>query len=145
MKKYYGKITVAAIVLVIAIGLVCYIAQKSFAALTTNPILLLTNQDLADHTVVYVILYSTKTGYAANATTGALASNTSWADATLTLTKDSTFKKWNMKVPTTLPAGTYLAQPCGSTDATGDNADTILDWSFQFEWNGSKVVGPLVY
>lgn len=108
-------------------------------ALTVNPVLVLTNSVLADYTYVYAILFDKATGYPVHATTGVAADNTTWANAGLFLTKHATFLKWDMKVPVNLPTGWYVVQLFGSSDATADNADSLLDLSFEIDWTGSEV------
>jgi hypothetical protein len=148
MKTYRGKITVAAIVLLLAAvtGFVGSMAADAMAATTKRPVLVVTQPDLALYTYTYYILFAKGTGLPVTASTGLPTAGTTWALAGNFFTKDSVFSKWDIKFNTALPAGTYIMQTYGSTDTTADSADTIIDgMSFEFDWNGQAIIGDLRY
>jgi hypothetical protein len=141
MKTYKGKITFAAIVLlmVVVAAWVGYLAPKAYAALTANPVLVMTNTKLDNYTYNYVILFDKKTGYPLTASTGTPKTDETWANAGLFFTQHATFIKWDLKLPTSLKPGTYIAQNWGSTNSTADSADTYIGLDFEFDWSGTKV------
>jgi hypothetical protein len=81
---------------------------------------------LSDYTKVYYNLKRSD-GKVVTAADGVLSATVTWVNAAIDCTADSDFKTYDTTLPSGMTeGGNFLIRWWGSTDATADNADTLL-------------------
>jgi hypothetical protein len=152
MEKYYGKIKVAAIVLmmVLVTAWVGYMAPRAFAAVTTQNESIVTHPDIKNYTYVYAQLWSFDGTYvydteAASAAGGWTAiGSATYANTDIEIVVNTDFYVGLLKLPTNIRSKRIVVRIMGSGDATPDKTDTqITAYAMYLGPNGwEKWPGP---
>ena len=132
MKTYKGKITVAAIILVIAIGLVCYMAREARAATTyTNTFMFSTRNFSGTYTYPEVVFVEFPSGNVANKTTGVAAVAETWENNDTTATQHAESDFWTVTTPPLASNKEWVICICAAASAGGSvETDTMECWFY---------------